>query len=175
MRLTNALVSLVLAIALAAAGIVVAVEIALAGLGEDHWLLPWPDWYNWLLNHNWTETAVAVTCWALCAVGVILLFLALARYRPVTLEATPYNADVASSIRRSSLEHSLQRTAQGTDGIAKAGVKVSRHTVRIKARSNRRDVTGMRDDIAQSIRDRLDGLRLVVPLQVRVHVAPRGR
>jgi hypothetical protein len=175
MRLTNALVSLVLAVALAAAGIVVAVEIALAGLGDDRWLLPWSNWYRWLLDHNWTETAVAVTCWGLCAVGVILLILAVARYRPVALEATPYDPDVASSIRRSSLERSLQRTAQSTDGVANAGVKVSRHSVRIKARSNRRDIAGLRDDIAHSVGVRLDGLRLVAPLQVRVQVVSRSR
>jgi hypothetical protein len=175
MRVTNAVLSLVLAAVLAAAGIVVAVEIALAGLGDSHWILPWPDWYRWLLDHAWTETAVAITCWALCLVGVVLVFFALAIYRPLMLPANPYSPDVAPMVRRSSLERSLQRTAQAIDGIVGAGVKVSRHTVRIKARSNRRDIAGLRDRIAQSVSEQINTLRLVNPPHVRVQVRPRSR
>jgi hypothetical protein len=175
MRVTNAVLSFVLAVALAAAGIVVAVEIALAGLDDSYWVLPWPDWYRWLLDHNWTDTVVAVTCWGLCVAGAILLFFALAIYRPLRLDAKPYNPDVNSTVRRSSLERSLQRTAQTIDGIVGVGVKVSRHTVRIKARSNRRDIAGLRDDVARSVSGQLETLHLVNPPQVRVQVAPRGR
>jgi hypothetical protein len=174
-RIANSLLSLLLAAALAAAGIVVAVEIALAGLGDSHWLLPWPDWYRWAVDHTWTATPVAVTCWALAVVGLILLVFALAPYRPLTLEARPYSPDVVSLVRRASLERSLQRAAQAIDGIVGAGVKVTRHTVRIKARSNRRDVAGLRDDVAQSVSARLDMLHLVPPPQVRVQVVARTR
>ena len=175
MRVINAVLSLVLAAALAAAGVVVAVEIALAGSGDSHWVLPWSEWYQWLLDHNWTETPVAVGCWALVVAGVALLFFALAIYRPLMLDAKPYSPDVAPFVRRSSLERSLQRTAQAIDGIVSAGVKVSRHTVRIKARSNRRDVGGLRDSVAESVSAQLEVLRLINPPQVRVQVTPRSR
>jgi len=174
-RIANGLLSLVVAAALAAGGIVVSVEIALAGLGDSHWLLPWPDWYRWAVDHTWTVAPVTVTCWALVGAGVILLFFALALYRPVSLEARPYSPDVVSLVRRAALERSLQRAAQAIDGIVGAGVKVTQHTVRIKARSNRRDVGGLRDDVAESVRARLDMLHLVRPPQVRVQVVPRSR
>ena len=144
-------------------------------MGDSHWLLPWPDWYRWAVDHTWTALPVTLTCWGLFVVGLILLFFALASYRPVTLEARPYSADVVSLVRRAPLERSLQRAAQAIDGIVGAGVKVSRHSVRIKARSNRRDVGGLRDDVAQSVRARLDMLHLVHPPQVRVQVVARSR
>jgi len=175
MRVTNAILSFVLAVALAAAGIVAAVEIALAGSGDAHWFVPWEDWYRWLLDHNWSESVVAYTCWGLCVAGAILLFFALARYRPVRLDATPYHPDVSPSVRRSSLERSLQRTAKATDGVVAADVKVKRHTVRIKARSNRRDIAGLRDQVAESVTGQVAVLRLIDPPQVRVQVARRKR
>jgi hypothetical protein len=173
--IANRVLSLLLAAALAAAGIVVAVEIALAGLGDSRWVLRWPDWYRWAVDHDWTVAPVTVACWALVVAGLILLFFALALYRPITLEARPYSPDVVSLVRRAALERSLQRAAQAIDGIVGAGVKVSRHTVRIKARSNRRDVGGLRDSVAQSVGARLDMLHLANPPQVRVQVQARSR
>jgi hypothetical protein len=174
-RFANSLLSLLLAAALAAAGIVVAVEIALAGLGDSYWLLPWPNWYRWALDHTWTVAPVVVAGWALVVVGLILLFFALAPYRPVTLEARPYSPDVVSLVRRAALERSLGRAAQAIDGIVGAGVKISRHSVRIKARSNRRDVVGLRDDVVRTVGARLDTLHLVQPPRLRVQVVARSR
>ena len=175
MRIANSVLALVLAAAVAAAGVVVAVEITLAGMGDSRWLLRWSDWYRWALDHNWTAAPVTLACWGLVVAGLVVLFFALALYRPLTLEARPYSPDVVSLVRRASLERSLQRAAQGIDGIVGAGVKVSGHTVRIKARSNRRDVSGLRDDIAQSVSARLDMLHLAHPPQVRVQVVARSR
>ena len=139
MRLTNRLLSLVLACLLAAAGAVVAVEIVLATLSDPYWVLPWPRWHRWALDHTWTATPVEVTCWILVAVGLAIVVVGVVRYRPVALPAEPYGAGVTASVRRSSLERSLQRASQQVDGISGAAVTASGRHIRVTARSNRRD------------------------------------
>jgi Family of unknown function (DUF6286) len=175
MRLTNRLLSVVLASLVAAAGAVVAVEIALAALSDPHWVLPWPRWHRWALDHTWAADPVVVTCWVLVAVGLVILFVGVVRYRPVAVPAEPLGAGVTASVRRSSLERSLQRASQQIDGISAATVKVSRRRVRVSARSNRRDTGGLKQAVTDSVAARLGALRLAKQPDLRVRVVSRSR
>jgi Family of unknown function (DUF6286) len=175
MRVANRLLAALLAGALAVAGVVVAVEIALAGAGDAHWLLDWRQWRRWALEHTWTTTAMQVTCYALVAAGLILIILALARHKPVALDVQSDRPDVTARVRRSDLEGSLQRAAQSVDGIAKAGARITKKRARVTARSNRRDISGLQDAVTAAVGHRLEPLHLVQPPALQVHVSPRSK
>ena len=175
MRLTNRLLSLVLACLLAVAAAVVAVEIVLAALSDPYWVLPWPRWHRWALNHTWTATPIEVTCWILVAVGLVIVIVGAVRYRPVALPAQPYGVGVTASVRRSSVERSLQHASLQVDGISSAVVKASGRRVRVTARSNRRDTSGLKDGVGQSVGIRLAALHLAKQLDLRVRVVSTNR
>ncbi|HSS09894.1 MAG TPA: DUF6286 domain-containing protein [Acidimicrobiales bacterium] len=172
MRVANRLVSALLALALIVAGVVVAVEIVLASLGQPPWLLAWHDWHHWALAHSWTAAPVRATLWGLCVAGALLFMLAFAR-QPVELDTDSSDPQVKAQIRRSSLETSLRRAAQQVDGIASARVRVSRQKVQATARSRRRDTTGLPEAVKDTVSHRLRAFHLTDEPAVHVRVDPR--
>ena len=175
MRVANRVLAALLAVALAVAGVVATIEIALAEAGDAHWLADWRAWRSWGLDHDWTTTAVRVTCYGLCAGGLILVVMALARHRPISLDVKSDRPDIAARVHRSGLEAALQRAALNVDGIARAGVHISRSQARVTALSNRRDIAGLQDTITATASQRLAALRLTEPPALRVRVRSRSQ
>ena len=73
MRVINRILAIAAALCLAAGGLLVAVEIAWAGLGQRPWLIPYDDWYTDARTNRWDSSPGRSLFLALTLAGVILL------------------------------------------------------------------------------------------------------
>src|SRR5687768_13721642 len=78
-------VSALLALALLLGALLAVVEIVGAALERSPWLVPYPEWTDWLRSHTWEDWIVNAVLIGFLLVGLLLLFLALRRGKPATL------------------------------------------------------------------------------------------
>lgn len=176
MRVASRVTAGLLALGVAAAALIAAVEIILAALGRAYWIAPWPTWHTWVRHHPWATTPVRLACFGSCSAAAAILGLACAPHRPLSLDADDGdNPELSTHIRRASLEDSLERVGTHLDGIAVVAVTISRRRVRVKARSNRRDTSGLEEALTAQIRTQLARCRLRQRPPVRVRVAGRTK
>ena len=174
MRIANRVVAAVVALVLLVLGIVVAVEIFLAGIGQSPWLLPHDEWYENARTTEWNDTSNRWLFILLSALGLGLLVLQFIRRGPRTLPLQRTDAGATDAdISRSSVERSLARAAEEVDGIAGAKVRVSEAQARVHASTNRRSPGDLQARVADAVRSRLGGLGLARPPDVSVAVRHR--
>jgi hypothetical protein len=155
MSLTNRLVSALLALALTISGVVVAVEIVLAGLDRPTWVLSWPSWYRWTLHHTWSDAAIKATAFGACVLGATLLIVAALHHRTVAFEDEGGRRQTTTTVPRSNLAASLRRSAEALDGVVAARVRISPRKVRVRARPNRKGIDGLEDAVARAVTGQL--------------------
>jgi hypothetical protein len=185
MRAFNRLLSVLLAIAIAVAGVLTVIEIVAAALDKDPVLVKWKGLVDDLSTTAWKTAAPRVAAIVLIVVGLLLLLFALRRGKPATIGLTTSAPDVDMTTTRRSLQRSLGNEAGTVDGIHDASAKVKRRKVVIKARTT----SGLpkseaKDRLTSEVQQRLDALsladrrRLVVkvssPPQTDIGEAPRG-
>ncbi|MGH9041004.1 MAG: DUF6286 domain-containing protein [Acidimicrobiia bacterium] len=172
MRITNRVLAVAAALALAAGGLLVTVEIAVAALGHGPWMMPYDDWLASARNSRWESSGPRSLFLALTLAGEILIVLQLMRGRPrsLPLEAGPSRAGLS----RRSLEKTLARTAGGQNGVATAGARIRRHRARIVAASLRTP-DEVRPRVEEATRARLQELGLDDQLDVTVRVRPHKK
>lgn len=171
MRVANRVVAAVLALALLVGGLLVAVEIVVAGFDHRPWVLPHDRWYRSARLRSWEAAPPRWIFISLVAAGLVLLFLQLARRRP---SALPLSAGVApADLGRRSLERSLSRSATGVDGVSGAKVKVGEGRAEVVATTNRRQAGDLQPRLADTIERRVQSLGLAQPPVVRVKVTTR--
>ena len=73
MRTLNRLLSLLLGLALAVAGVTVVIEVILAAAGESFVALPANRWLGWLTATSWSTASVMAILAAMTLVGLLLL------------------------------------------------------------------------------------------------------
>ncbi len=174
MRTYNRVLAAVIGLVLLAAGVLVAIEIAIAFLGNDPWILPYREWYRDARSDPWTSGAARGLCLTVALVGLALVLSQLIRHRPRTLPLR--STDVATySVRRRSLEHSVQRTIEHVDGIRDAKVRFDRGAVRVRARSHRQHAGDLEPLVETAVRARLDHLEIDPTPAVRVMLSTRQR
>ncbi|HEX4538650.1 MAG TPA: hypothetical protein VH112_00255 [Acidimicrobiales bacterium] len=81
MRTLNRLLSLLLGLALAVAGVFVMIEVILAAAGESFVVLPARRWLGWLKATPWSAASVMAILSAMTLVGLILLVAELRPWR----------------------------------------------------------------------------------------------
>ena len=172
MRIANRVVSAVLALALLAGGLIVAVEIVVAGFDRRPWVLPHDDWYTSARTRTWDAAPPRWIFIGLVVAGLLLLLLQLARRRPTALALTP--GAVPTEIGRRSLERSLAREATGVDGVAAAKARIKKERAEVRASSNRRQTEDLEPRVVQALDRRLGALGLARPPSVRVRVQGRS-
>ncbi len=172
MRIANRVVAALLALGLLVGGLLVAVEIVVAGFDRRPWVLPHDEWYRSARLRSWESAPPRWIFIALVAAGLLLLFLQLARRRPVALPLSPGAAP--ADLGRRSLERSLVRTASEVDGVAAAKVKVDEQRADVVARTNRRQAGDLQPRVADALERRMNTLGLARPPKVRVKVNTRG-
>lgn len=172
MRVANRVVAAVLALALAVGGVLVAVEIVVAGFDRRPWVLPHDRWYTSARLRTWESAPTRWIFIGLVAAGLLLLFLQLARRRPVTLALTP--GAVPTDLGRRSLEKALVREATSVDGVAAAKAKVNDDKAEVVATSNRRQTADLEPALASALDRRIGALGLARPPAVRVKVHGRS-
>lgn len=172
MGVVDRLLAAVLGLALLAGGLIVAVEIVVAGFERRPWVLPHDDWYRSARLHTWDSAPPRWIFIGLAAAGLLLLLVQLARRRPAALALAP--GPVPADVSRRSLERSFAREATSVDGIAAAKAKVGREKAAVVASSNRRRADDLEPVISQALDRRMAAIGLARPPAVRVKVQGRG-
>lgn len=172
MRLANRVLAALLALALLAGGLLVAVEIVVAGFDRRPWVIPHDRWYRSARLRSWDSAPPRWIFIALVASGLLLLFLQLARRRPAALPLAPGGAP--ADLGRRSLERSLVRTASDVDGVAAAKAKVDEQRAEVVATTNRRQAGDLQPRVANALEGRMHALGLARPPAVRVKVHTRS-
>jgi hypothetical protein len=171
-RIANRAVAAVLALGFLAGGLILAVEIVVAGFDRRPWVLPHDDWYDSARTRMWEDAPPRWIFIGLVVAGLLLLLLQFARRRPTTLPMAP--GAVPTDVGRRSLERSLAREATRIDGVSAAKARVNDDRVDVRASSNRRQVGDLEPRVTQALDRRMGALGLARPPAVRVKVQGRA-
>ena len=167
-RLTLRIVSVLLAAALLALGLLVTVEIVLAALGQPAWVLPYSQVATTLRDQSWDSVVARAAAAGLCLLGLLLLLPALRRGKPTALPLAPLNDGVDAHVSRRGLQRTLAAAAGRVDGIGSAKAKVGGRMVTVRTTTRLRDSSVLPAQVDTAVREELDTLGLDRPLAVKV-------
>ena len=171
-RLANRILAVSVALGLVVGGVVVAAEIVLAGFGRGPWVVPYDEWYASARRNHWDSAGVRWLFIGVCAAGLVVLALQIAKAAPRSVPLQPGQSDAGLS--RRSLERALARTAGKVDGVSAAKAAVQRDRARITVDTNRK--TGdLRPAVEEAVQHRLQRAGLAQPPNVVVTVNNRAR
>jgi Family of unknown function (DUF6286) len=166
--------SVLVAAALAAGAILVVLEIVGAALDTGPIVLPYDEWYTHARADDWRSDDVRWILFAGAAIGLVLLWIALAPRRPDVLGVRESDA-MTLHIKRRSLARSLHRTVQAVDTVDRSSVRLTHKAVRVRATTTHTDPDTLRATITQRLTDRLDRVELRTQPHVQVRVVARPR
>jgi hypothetical protein len=178
MRLLNRPLAFILAVALAAASIIVIIEVIAAAAHASPVVMHWPTWYRWAEKTRWDALVVRVWSAILIAIGVLILAIELKPRRITRLPLRSGDEATEAALTRSGLAGTLRAAATSIDGITSATVSVRRRRARVAAKSaarGRAAAGALKDPVTQAVRDRLEDLDLYRPPRLKVHVISRSR
>jgi Family of unknown function (DUF6286) len=178
MRLLNRPLAFILAVALAAASIIVIIEVIGFAAHTSPVVVHWPTWYHWARKTRWDTLGIRVWSAILIAVGVLVLALELKPRRVTRLPLRSSDQATDAALTRSGLAGTLRAAATSIDGITSASVTVRRHRALVTARSAARGhatAGTLKDPVAQAVRSRLDDLNLLHPPRLKVRIISRSR
>ncbi|MEW6476040.1 MAG: DUF6286 domain-containing protein [Actinomycetota bacterium] len=172
MRIANRILAVAAALVLAAAGLLVAVEIAWAALGHQPLVIPYDDWYTSARDNRWDASGPRSLFLVLAAAGLVLLALQVIRARPRSIPLD--DRQTRAGISRRSLEQALARAVGAEDGIARARAKVGRRKARVVA-ATRRTQGDLAPRVEEATRRRLQAFGLDGALKVAVEIDKERR
>jgi hypothetical protein len=178
MRLLNRPLAFILAVALAAASIILIIEVIVFATHARAAVVPWPTWYHWAEATRWDRLVVRVWSAILIAIGALLLALELKPRRVTRLSLHSGDDATDAALTRSGLAGTLRGAATSIDGITSATVSVRRRRAWVSAKSaarGRAAAGALKDPITQAARTRLEDLNLDRPPRLKVRVHPRRR
>ena len=174
MRVLNRVVAALVAVALAVAGVVVAVEVFVAQvLKREPWIVPYDRWYRSSQENTWSADVVLQIGLALIGIGLVLLLLQFLKRKPTSFPLETRQPGVDAYVGRRSLERSLTRAAEHVDGVSSAKAKVAGNRVRISASSNRRVAPDLESQVNEAVTSSLRRVHLVREPPVSVSVSRR--
>lgn len=173
MRIANRVLCAVLALSLLVAGVVVAVEIVLAGLQRGPWLVPHDRWQRWALTTSWSDRSARVLFVALVAVGLGMLAVEWWRRRPSSLSLEATSGGVAADLDRRGVERWLADRVERVEGVTEAHAEVGARVLRVRAGSVGDDVSGVERRTREALGRHLEELALARPPRVKLDVRPR--
>ncbi|MDQ1630904.1 MAG: hypothetical protein QOJ32_2326 [Frankiaceae bacterium] len=172
MRAANRLISVLLAVAIAVAGVLTVIEIVAAALDKEPVFVKWKGLVDDLSTTEWKTAAPRVAAGVLIVLGLLLLFFALRRGKPATVPLTTSASDVDMTTTRRSLQRSLGSNASDVDGIHDASAKVKRRKIVIKAQTTAGvPKAEAKSRLGDAIQQRLDTLSLAERRRVVVKVS----
>ena len=167
-RLSLRVLSVLLAAALLALGVIVTVEIVLAAFGQPPWLLPYPEVASTLREQTWDSLPARAVAAGLCLLGLLLLLPALRRGKPTALPLTPVTDGVDTHVSRRGLQRTLSAAAGRVDGVRRAKATVGRRKVKVRTTTRLRDSGTLPSQVDSAVREELEALGLRRPLAVKV-------
>ena len=173
MRVATRVLAVVLALTLLVGGLLVALEIVLAGLNREPWVVPHDDWYLAGLRNSWSAAPARWTFIGLTLGGSALLVLALVSRRPDTLPMGQGRQPAV--VDRRSTERVIVGDVSRVDGVTRARATIGRRFTRVLAATNRTDPGDLRERIVATVDARLRRLTLAEVPAVRVRVRQTRR
>ena len=170
MRSLDRILALVLGLALAGLGGLVAIEATLLSSGRPALVVPRARWDRGMSGLAWSSATLQVAAIIAIAVGAALVLLQLVPRAPrrLRLEGVPGRAAWIAPV---SVARAVERAVVRThDEVGSARVRVTRRTARVRA-----DVVVASDEatperVAATVSDALDTLELGRELRVRVRL-----
>jgi hypothetical protein len=178
MRLLNRPLAFILAVALAAASVILIIEVIGFAVNSGPAVVHWTTWYHWANGTQWNAQVIRVWSGVLILIGIIILALELKPRRITRVRLHSHDQATDAALTRSGLAGALRTAATGIDGISSADVTVRRRRAIIAAKSaarGRAAADPLRQPVTQAVRDRLDSLDLQKPPRLTVRVATRRR
>jgi Family of unknown function (DUF6286) len=178
MRLLNRPLAFILAVALAAASIIVIIEVIAAAAHASPVVMHWHAWYRWAEKTRWDALVIRVWSAILIAIGMLILAIELKPRRITRLALRSGDEATDAALTRSGLAGTLRAAATSIDGITSATVSVRRRRARVAVKSaarGRAAAGALKDPVTQAVRDRLEELDLHRPPRLKVHVISRSR
>ena len=177
MRVLLRTLSPLLGLALAAAGVLLVVEVVAAWVrpATGGLLVPWSTWQAALTELTWSDRRVIIVSICVAVLGLLLLLVALlARRHDVPLTAPTPEMTVATSPRV--LARLVGRTVRESDDVAAATVSASARRIVVRA-EGWPDAGGGYGELTATVRGRVSTLLDELPLarRPRVVVSTRGR
>jgi len=126
---------------------------------------------------NWHDVVVIVAGAVAAALGLVLLAGAVLPGAPIVLPLSDHpdtGERVAGGVTRRSLRKTLLHSAESTDGVASAQVRLRRRVITVKVRSHRLDLAGIDSRVQETLCQRLDSIELAERLALRVRVTQVG-
>jgi hypothetical protein len=167
-----------LAVALAAASIIVIIEVITFAAHASPVVVHWPTWYQWAKKTRWDALVVRVWSAILIAIGVLILALELKPRRVTRLPLRSSDQATDAAVTRRGLAGTLRAAATSIDGITSATVTVRRRRALVAAKSaarGRSAAGALKEPVTQAVRGRLDNLNLYRPPRLKVRVISRSR
>ena len=159
----------VLGLALAAAGVLVVIEVVAAWVRpgmENGLLVPWPDWLATLAGLSWNDSPVPGIAIGVAVVGLLLMIVGLtARRAEVRLEAPTTDMTVTTSPRV--LARLVGTRVRAFDDVLSASVSASARRVGVTVVAWHDAPPDLREVIVAAVKELLDAL----PLRRRPRVA----
>jgi Family of unknown function (DUF6286) len=177
MRLLNRPLALILAVALAAASVILIIEVITFAVHAGPLVVPWHNWHHWAGTTRWNAVVIRVWSAVLIATGVILLAVVLKPRRVTRLPLRSDDDSTQSALTRRGLARTLRAAATGIDGITGAAVTVRRRRARViaAAAGGRAAAAPLQELVVQALHSRLDDLDLGRPPRLTVRVRSRSR
>ena len=175
MRVLLRVLAPLLGLALAAAGVLLVIEVvaawvrtpAITGL-----LVPWPDWRAALEELAWADPPVPLIAIGVAVVGLLLVLVGLlARRHDIGLTASTPEVTVTTSPRV--LARLVGRRVRATDGVAAATVTATARKISVGAQAWNDSGPELRNDVGSAVDTLLDELPLARRPRVAVTVQQR--
>lgn len=172
-RAANRVVATVLALLLLAAAVIGIVEVVLAALGRQPWLLPHATVAADLHSRLWTDGLVRACAAVVAVLGLVLLVLGLRRGSPSGIDLHSDTDGVSMTVTRKSLQRYLAGVAAAQTGASSASATAGRGRVTVRAVTAQRDPNDLQTRIWDAVTTRVDALHPVKALKTAVSVHRR--
>ncbi|WIX98140.1 DUF6286 domain-containing protein [Amycolatopsis mongoliensis] len=129
---------------------------------------------------HWHDIGVIAAGVVVATAGLLLLAAAVLPGAPIVLPLDDHpgaGGQVAAGVTRRSLRKTLLHSAETTDGVTSARLRLHRRRVTITVRSHRLDLAGLDGRVQEAVDQRLDSIELAErpTLHVRVTAARNRR
>lgn len=173
MRALVRLITMLLGLALAAAGVLLVLELAWAWLRQDsgYLVVPWPSFQAGLDRLAWNDAPVRITAAIVALAGLVLVLVASrAGRKDIRLHDPAPEVTVTTAPR--SLARLVGHQVREQEGVATASVTATRTRVRVKATGEHTEVGDLRNRLSELTEQSMQNLPLRTTPKVSVAVRP---
>lgn len=175
MRFVNRMLGAIVAIAIAAIGVLIVVEVASASFNGSAVVVHWRLMLRWARRTTWDLSVVQSTCVVLAAVGLVLLVIELKPRRPKRFRVNSDETDAAFT--RRGVKAAVRSAVEDVDGISKSSISVHRRRIKVRATTPGMapyTASGLDAPVRSAAEMRLQSLDLASPPKLSTHVVTRS-